>query len=66
MNATWVGKLVSWLTRIRNKFLYFKTSPDIIRLSVTMCIRFPLSLRQVEDLLHECGIDISYETIRAW
>jgi len=29
-------------------------------------VRFPLSLRQVEDLLHELGIDISYETVRAW
>jgi len=31
-----------------------------------MYVRFPLSLRQVEDLLHERGIDICYETIRAW
>ena len=31
-----------------------------------MYIRFPLSLRQVEDLLHERGIDISYETVRFW
>ncbi len=31
-----------------------------------MYVRFPLSLRQVEDLLHERGIDISYETVRAW
>ena len=31
-----------------------------------MYIRFPLSLRQVEDLLHERGIDICYETVRAW
>jgi putative transposase len=29
-------------------------------------VRFPLSLRQVEDILHERGIDISYETIRYW
>ena len=49
-----------------NPFKYFKTSPEIIRLAVMMYIRFPLSLRQVEDLLHERGIDISYETIRAW
>ena len=49
-----------------NSFRYFKTSPDIIRLAVMMYIRFPLSLRQVEDLLHERGIDISYETVRAW
>jgi putative transposase len=32
---------------------YFKTSPEIIRLAVMMYIRFPLSLRDVEDLLRE-------------
>ena len=31
-----------------------------------MYVRFPLSLRNVEDLLHERGIDISYETVRFW
>ncbi len=31
-----------------------------------MYVRYPLSLRQVEDLLHERGIDVSYETVRAW
>ena len=51
---------------MRNPFRYFKTSPDIIRLAVMMYIRFPLSLRQVEDLLHERGIDICHETVRAW
>ena len=29
-------------------------------------MRFPLSLRNVEDLLHERGIEISYETVRNW
>ena len=51
---------------MRNPFRYFKTSPEIIRLAVMMYVRFPLSLRQVEDLLHERGIDISHETVRAW
>ena len=51
---------------MKDPFRYFKTSPEIIRLTVMMYIRFPLSLRQVEDLLHERGIDISYETVRAW
>jgi putative transposase len=51
---------------MRNPFRYFKTSPEIIRLSVMVYVRFPLSLRQVEDLLHERGIDISHETVRAW
>ena len=31
-----------------------------------MYIRFPLSLRQVEDLVHERGIDICHETVRFW
>ena len=51
---------------MRNPFLYFKTSPEIIRLAVMMYVRFPLSLRHVEDLLHERGIGICHETVRAW
>ena len=51
---------------MRNPFKYFKTSPDIIRLAVMMYVRFPLSLRNVEDLLHERGIDLSHETVRFW
>ena len=31
-----------------------------------MYVRFPLSLRNVEDLLHERGIDISHESVRFW
>jgi transposase-like protein len=42
-------------------FKYFKTSPEIIRLAVMMYVRFPLSLCNVEDLLHERGIDIGHE-----
>jgi len=47
----------------RFPFRYFKTSPDIIRLAVMMYDRFPLSLRNVEDLLHG-GIEIGHETVR--
>ena len=50
----------------RSPFRYFKTSPEVIRLAVMMYIRFPLSLRNVEDVLHERGIDISHETVRFW
>lgn len=49
-----------------NLFRYFKTSPEVIRLAVMMYVRFPLSLRNVEDLLHERGIDVSHETVRHW
>ena len=47
-------------------FRYFKTSPEIIRLAVMLYVRFPLSLRNVEDLIHERGIEISHETVRYW
>jgi putative transposase len=50
----------------RSPFRYFKTSPEIIRLAVMMYVRFPLSLRNVEDLLHERGIEASHETVRFW
>jgi putative transposase len=49
-----------------NPFRYFNSSPEVIRLVVMMYVRYPLSLRNVEDLLAECGIDISHETIRFW
>ena len=45
---------------------YFKTSPEIIQLAVMLYVRFPLSLRNVEDLLHERGVDVSYESVRYW
>ena len=47
-------------------FRYFKTSPEIIRLAVMLYVRFPLSLRNVEDLLHVRGIEISHEIVRFW
>ena len=47
-------------------FRYFKTSPEVIRLVVLLYVKYPLSLRNVEDLLAERGIDISHETVRYW
>ena len=47
-------------------FRYFKRSPEVIRLAVMLYVRFPLSLRNVEDLLHERRIEISHETVRFW
>ena len=40
----------------RSPFRYFKTRPEIIRLAVMLYVRFPLSLLNVDDLLHEWGI----------
>ncbi len=51
---------------MRSPFRYFNSSPEVIRLAVMMYIRYPLSLRQVEDLLFERGIDICHETVRFW
>src|SRR5665648_676320 len=51
---------------MRNPFRYFNSSPEVIRLTVMMYIRYPLSLRQVEYILFERGIDICHETIRLW
>ena len=42
-----------------NPFRYFNSSPEVIRLVVMMYVRYPLSLRNVEDLLAERGIDIA-------
>ncbi len=49
---------------MENPFRCFNSSPDVIRLSVMMYIRYPLSLRHVEDLLFERGIDICHETVK--
>lgn len=50
----------------RDPFRYFKTSREIIRLAEMLYVRFPLSLRNVEDLLHERGIDVSHEAVQYW
>ncbi len=50
----------------RSPFRYFETSPEIIRLAVMLYVRSPVSLRNVEDLLHERGVDVSHETVRFW
>jgi putative transposase len=39
------------MTRPANPFRYFNSSPEVIRLVVMMYVKFPLSLRNVEDLL---------------
>ena len=49
---------------MNNPFRYFNSSAEVIRLAVMMYIRYPLSLRQVEDIMR--GIDICHETVRYW
>ena len=50
----------------KNPFRYFDSSPKVISLVVMMYVWYPLSLRNVEDLLAQRGIDICYETVRLW
>jgi len=47
-------------------FTRHRFPPDIIRHSVWLYARFTLSYRDVEDLLAERGLDISYESVRRW
>ncbi len=47
-------------------FAYLKTSPEIIRLAVMLYVRYPLSLRNLEDPLRERGIDITNDAVRFW
>ena len=47
-------------------FRCFNSSSEVIRLVVMMYVKYPLSLRNVEDLLAERGIDVCHETVRFW
>ena len=49
-----------------NPIRYFHSSPEVIRLVVMIYVRYPRSLRNVEDLLFERGIDLCHETVRLW
>ena len=49
-----------------NPFRYFNSSPEVIRAAVLLYVKYPLSLRHVEDILAERGIDVSHETVRQW
>jgi transposase-like protein len=44
----------------------YRFPPEIIRRAIWLCYRFTLSFRDVEDLLAERGVVVSYETIRRW
>ena len=52
--------------KTHDPFRWFDSSPEVIRLVVMMYVKYPLSLRNVEDLLFERGIDICHETVRLW
>ena len=54
------------MAKSTNPFRYFDSSPEVIRLVVMMYVRYPLSLRNAEDLLFERGVDICHATVRLW
>ena len=54
------------MSKAANPFRYFHSSPEVIGLVVMLYVRFQLSLRYVEDLLAERGIDLCHETVRLW
>ena len=54
------------MSKAENPFRYFHSSPEIIRMVVMLYVRYPLSLRNVEDLLFERGYDFCHETVRLW
>lgn len=49
-----------------NPCLYHNSSPEVTQAAVLLYVRYPLSLRNVEDLLSERDIDICHETVRQW
>src|SRR5271166_457801 len=51
-----------------NKISYtgYRFPPEIIHQAIWLYLRFTLSLRDVEDLLAERGVAVSYETVRRW
>jgi putative transposase len=54
------------MCKAANPFRCFNSSPEVIRMAVMLYVRYPLSLRNVEDLLSERGVDICHETVRFW
>jgi putative transposase len=44
----------------------YRFPPEIIQQAIWLYVRFILSFRDVEDLLAERGIAVSYETVRRW
>jgi transposase-like protein len=52
--------------RITISFARHQFPPAILRHAVWLYLRFTLSYRDVEDLLAERGLDVSYETVRRW
>jgi len=62
--GTFGSPLAKRMTKISNAGYRFP--PEIIHKAIWLYLRFTLSLRDVEDLLAERGLAVSYETVRRW
>jgi hypothetical protein len=51
---------------IKISYSGYRFPPEIIQQAIWLYVRFTLSFRDVEDLLAERGIVVSYETVRRW
>ena len=60
------GEVIDALGALESVWDELYPAEAVIRFTVMMYVRYPLSLRQVEDLLFERGIDICHETVRLW
>ena len=52
------------MAKSTSSFRSFDSSPEVIRLVEMLYVKYPLSLRNVEDLLAERGIDIGHDKVR--
>jgi transposase-like protein len=62
------GGVGSWVAMRMTKTSYsgYRFPPEVIHQAIWLYLRFTLSLRDVEDLLAERGVAVSYETVRRW
>jgi putative transposase len=51
---------------IHLSFKRHRVPPEVIGHAVRLCSRFSLSFRDIEKMLAERGLDVSYETVRSW
>jgi DDE domain len=60
----WVGAVAEGMRKI--SYAGYRFPPEVIDQAIWLYLRFTLSFRDVEDLLAERGIAVSYETLRRW
>src|SRR5476651_941327 len=69
MSRSGLAELDLWRlssTMIKIRYAGYRFPPEIIQQAIWLYVRFTLSFRDVEDLLAERGIVVSYETVRRW